>query len=75
MKKNTYGITYHEDYNKYDLGAGHPLIGNKPKKTIEFLKEKSLMKEIKLLTPEKAKEETEKPKKLRKKEEKKDEEK
>ncbi|MGF3554068.1 MAG: histone deacetylase family protein [Thermoplasmatota archaeon] len=57
MEKNKYGITYHEDYNKYDLGAGHPLIGDKPRKTIEFLKEKSLMKEIKLFTPEKAKEE------------------
>lgn len=54
MIKNKYGIVYHEDYNKYDLGAGHPLIGNKPKKTMAFLKEKSLMKELELFIPEKA---------------------
>jgi len=56
MEKNKYGIVYHEDFNKYDLGTGHPLIGNKPKKTMAFLKEKSVMKELALFTPEKASE-------------------
>jgi acetoin utilization protein AcuC len=54
MKKNKYGIVYHEDYNKYDLGAGHPLIGDKPRKTMAFLKEKSIITELKLFTPQKA---------------------
>ena len=57
MGKNNYGIVYHQDYNKYDLGTSHPLIGNKPQKTMAFLKEKNLMEEIKLFTPDKATEE------------------
>jgi hypothetical protein len=32
MKNNA--IVYHEDYNKYDLGTDHPLIGDKPKNTM-----------------------------------------
>jgi acetoin utilization protein AcuC len=51
MEKNNYGIIYHMDYNKYDLGITHPLIGNKPEKTIEFFKNKGLMEKIKLFTP------------------------
>ncbi|MBN1862002.1 MAG: histone deacetylase [Candidatus Thermoplasmatota archaeon] len=47
-------IVYHEDYNKYDLGTDHPLIGDKPKKTISFLKEKSLITEFQIFTPKKA---------------------
>jgi len=57
MSKNKYGFVYHEDFNKYDLGTGHPLIGNKPKKTLNFLKEKSLINELELFTPQKATEE------------------
>lgn len=57
MKKNQYGIVYHNDYDKYDFGVEHPLIGNKPKKTIDFLKEKNIMKDLELFTPEKATEE------------------
>jgi len=53
IKKNKYGIVYHDDYNKYDLGVGHPLIGDKPRKTMAFLKEKSIMTELKLFTPQK----------------------
>lgn len=48
------GIVYHEDYNKYYLGLGHPLIGDKPRKTIEFFKEKNLLKDLHLFTSEKA---------------------
>ena len=44
-------ITYHPDYNKYDLGVDHPLVGNKPQKTMEMLKEKDLLKEFDVLTP------------------------
>ena len=51
------GITYHEDYNKYDLGMDHPLVGNKPKKSMEFFKEKNIMKDIKLFSPKEATEE------------------
>ena len=57
MKKNKYGIVYHEDFNKYDLGMGHPLIGDKPRKTMALLKEKKLLQEMELFTPEKATEE------------------
>jgi acetoin utilization deacetylase AcuC-like enzyme len=57
MKNQNFGIVYHEDFNKYDLGVGHPLIGDKPRKTLAFLKEKSIMTELKLFTPEKATEE------------------
>jgi acetoin utilization protein AcuC len=49
-----HAIVYHEDYNKYDLGTDHPLIGNKPKNTMTFLKEKSLLTEFDLFTPKKA---------------------
>jgi acetoin utilization protein AcuC len=52
MKKNA--IVYHEDYNKYDLGTDHPLIGNKPKATMDFLKEKSILSEFQIFTPNKA---------------------
>jgi len=48
------GIVYHDDYNKYDLGMGHPLIGDKPRKTIEFLEKHSIMDHVKVFTPEKA---------------------
>jgi len=51
------GITYHEDYNKYDLGVDHPLIGDKPKKTMDFLEEKNITKEIDIFKPTKATEE------------------
>ena len=47
-------IVYHEDYNKYDLGTIHPLVGDKPKKTMEFLKKKKIIDEIDTFTPEKA---------------------
>ncbi|DAC73372.1 MAG TPA: hypothetical protein DSN98_00370 [Thermoplasmata archaeon] len=47
-------IVYHEDYNKYDLGIDHPLIGDKPKNTIAILKEKNMLSEFSLFTPKKA---------------------
>ena len=49
MEKYVNGIVYHEDYNKYDLGVDHPLVGDKPRKTMAFLKEKSIMKKLKYL--------------------------
>lgn len=49
-----YGIVYHKDYNKYDLGINHPLIGDKPARTIKFLEEKKILKKINLLTAVKA---------------------
>jgi acetoin utilization protein AcuC len=51
------GIVYHRDYNKYDLGIYHPLIGDKPNKTIAFFKEKSIMNEVILFPPNKVTEE------------------
>ena len=45
------GIVYHEDYNKYDLGVDHPLVGNKPGKTMEFFEEKGIMRDVELFTP------------------------
>ena len=32
------GIVFHDDYDKYDLGMIHPLIGDKPRRTLENLK-------------------------------------
>ena len=51
------GITYHKDYNKYDLGLDHPLIGDKPGRSIEFFEKKGLMKDLELFIPDKATEE------------------
>ncbi len=44
-------ITYHPDYNKYDLGVDHPLIGNKPQKIMEMLNKNGLIKEFDVVTP------------------------
>ena len=49
-----YGIVYHDDYEKYDLGSNHPLVGDKPKKTLEYFKQKGLLKELKLFNAKKA---------------------
>ena len=38
------GTVYHEDYNKYDLGVNHFLVGNKSGKTMEFFEEKGRKK-------------------------------
>jgi len=51
------GIIYHKDYNKYDLGVDHPLVGDKPGKTMDLLKEKSILKDAKIFTPKQANEE------------------
>jgi len=51
------GIVYHEDFNKYDLGVEHPLVGDKPAKTIDLLKEKGVLKDLKVFTPKQASEE------------------
>ena len=48
------GVVYHKDYNKYDFGSNHPLVGNKPKETIKFFEEKSILKYLKIFTPTKA---------------------
>jgi acetoin utilization deacetylase AcuC-like enzyme len=50
-------ITYHPDFNKYDLGLEHPLVGDKPKKTMEMLEKTELIKEFDVLTPSPATEE------------------
>jgi acetoin utilization protein AcuC len=47
-------IVYHEDYNKYDLGVDHPLVGDKPRSTLSFLKEKSILSEFQIFTPKQA---------------------
>lgn len=57
MSTHMIGIAYHEDYNKYDLGTRHPLVGDKPKKTMEYFKEKKLMKYFEIFTPGEATEE------------------
>ncbi|MEM0467456.1 MAG: hypothetical protein QXX20_07710 [Candidatus Thermoplasmatota archaeon] len=44
-------IVYHEDFNKYDLGVDHPLIGDKPRQTMKFLTEKNILSSFDLLTP------------------------
>jgi len=50
------GIVYHEDYNKYDLGVDHPLVGDKPGKTMDLLKEKGVLDNVKVFTPTQASE-------------------
>jgi acetoin utilization protein AcuC len=52
MKKHA--IIYHEDYNKYDLGVDHPLIGDKPKNTMAFLRGKNVLSRFQVFTPKKA---------------------
>ncbi|MBN1280435.1 MAG: acetoin utilization protein AcuC [Candidatus Thermoplasmatota archaeon] len=50
----TCALVYHEDFNKYDLGIDHPLIGDKPRNTLRFFKEKNLLSQFTVLTPQKA---------------------
>jgi len=45
------GIVYHKDFNKYDLGVKHPLVGDKPKRIMNFLKEKGILDKIKIFEP------------------------
>ena len=35
-------VAYHNDYSKYNLGETHPLLGDKPKRTLELLMEKNV---------------------------------
>ena len=49
-----HAFVYHEDYNKYDLGTDHPLIGDKPRNVMLFLKEKNILDEFQVFTPKKA---------------------
>jgi acetoin utilization protein AcuC len=49
-------IIYHDDYNKYDLGSLHPLIGSKPKKTMNFFEEKNILKNVEIFQAKKASE-------------------
>ncbi len=46
-----YGITYHPEYDNYDLGINHPLIGNKPKRTMDMLREKTLISSFDEFSP------------------------
>ena len=45
------GIVYHDEYNKYDLGVDHPLIGDKPRQTMEFFEKKGILHVIKVFKP------------------------
>ena len=45
-------FVYHEDFNKYDLGTDHPLIGDKPRNALAYLKTKGLLSQFDVLTPE-----------------------
>jgi len=56
LLSSVFGISYHQDYNKYDLGIKHPLIGDKPQKTMEFLKEKNMLIDFSIFSPEKVEE-------------------
>lgn len=46
-----YGIVYHPDYDKYDLGINHPLIGNKPKRTMDMLRQTGMISPFKEFSP------------------------
>ena len=45
------GIVYHTDYDKYDLGSDHPLIGNKPKRTMQMLDKNGMIKSFDTFIP------------------------
>ena len=47
------GLVYHDDYNKYDLGVNHPLIGDKPRKTMDFFKKMGFREVAKTELPHK----------------------
>jgi acetoin utilization protein AcuC len=51
MESFTSAIVYHKDYNKYDLGLTHPLIGDKPQKTMDFFRKKKILNQLKVFTP------------------------
>lgn len=42
---------YHERYNEYDLGQNHPLIGDKPRKTLHFLEKRNLDRFMEIKEP------------------------
>jgi len=44
-------FVYHEDFNKYDLGTDHPLIGDKPRSARDFLVANGLLSHFDILTP------------------------
>jgi len=52
-----YGVTYHPDYDKYDLGINHPLIGDKPKRTMQMLYDKNIISSFHEFSPPLAKKE------------------
>ena len=52
-----YGIVYHPDFDKYDLGSNHPLIGDKPKRVMEMLRRTKIIEEFKVFSPALAEEE------------------
>lgn len=45
---------YHDDFNKYDLGTDHPLIGDKPRRARDHLARIGLLAHFDILTPEPA---------------------
>lgn len=49
-------FAYHDDFNKYDLGKDHPLIGDKPRRTLQFLKERNFESLLDIKEPEPARE-------------------
>ncbi len=51
------GIVYHEIFNKYDLGADHPLIGERPRLAMELFKERGILREFSVMPPLPAEEE------------------
>ena len=47
-------FVYDEEFNKYDLGLDHPLIGDKPKRIFNLIKAKKFTDEIDIFKPNKA---------------------
>jgi acetoin utilization protein AcuC len=47
-------IIHHKDYRKYDLGLDHPLIGDKPERTMRFFEEKNIFSYAKVFEPKHA---------------------
>lgn len=49
-------LAHHVDYRHYDLDMGHPLLGNKPQATYEYLNRSALRDSIAHFEPSPAKE-------------------
>lgn len=46
------GLVYHQDFQKYDFGEGHPFRGERYRKGMGFFKDVGVLDKVRLFTPE-----------------------